>query len=210
MDKLREIEDRLVLPVVDDAGAQVGTLVPVGEWVLADPALLEAMAEWRRRNRRMFLTQFEATATGTRKYLEESVLASPRRTLHMILDDTGVPVGHIGLANIDGTGAELDNLMRGRSGGHPRLIHFAELAFLRWAFSSLGLQRLVVRFLSNNWMVRELHEEAGFGSPTRTPLLRRESGDFVSLEACEPGQENVDYGCIEMVLTREAFEESRK
>jgi RimJ/RimL family protein N-acetyltransferase len=198
----------LVLPVLSDAGVPVGSLVPVGDWVLDDPALLAAMAEWRSKNRRMFLTQFEASAEGTRKYLAESVLASPRRRLHMILDDAGVPIGHIGLANIDGDCAELDNLMRGRSGGHPRLVHFAELAFLRWAFSSLDLQRVIVRFLSNNWMVRELHEGAGFAAPTRTPLRRHEDGDFVSLEPCAPEQANVDYGVIEMSLTRAAFNET--
>jgi RimJ/RimL family protein N-acetyltransferase len=186
-------------------GTRIGGLLPIGAWILERPDLIEAMTGWRERNRKMFFTQFPTSAERTRGYLSNAILASSNRLLDLICDEGGEPVGQIGLTNIADRSAELDNLLRGRSGGHPRLIHYAELAFLGWAFSSLDLRTITARFFSYNWMVQELHETVGFGDPVRSPLCKRVDIDLVSHGVCSPEMSNVDYDLIEMRLDRDEF-----
>jgi RimJ/RimL family protein N-acetyltransferase len=197
--------DGAVVAICDDAGTRVGSLVPIGAWILERHDLIEAIAEWREKNSRMFFTQFASTAERTRAYLAGAIVAAPNRVLHLICDATDQAVGHIGLNNIDGGSAELDNLIRGRSGGHPRLIHFAERAFLAWAFATHSLRRIDVRYFSFNWMVRDLHEAMGFGDPVRTPLRKQEEPGLVRFEPCSAESANVDFATVRMQLTRDQF-----
>ncbi len=91
---------------------QLGQLVPVGDWILTDDELISRLALWRARAMDMFLAQFESTAAKTKVYLREYSIARDDRILFMIETEEGF-VGHIGLANIEDSTAEIDNVMRG-------------------------------------------------------------------------------------------------
>jgi hypothetical protein len=197
----------LALPVVDEHKRPIGRLVPVGKWILDDPEKIEAIRDWRQKAMRMFLTQFESTAEKTRTYLRDLSVAQPDRLLFLIHDESERFVGHIGLSGVTETESELDNLMRGVSGGHPRLVYHCELALLDWSFQALGLSRNRLRALSYNRMVLALHEEVGYSVTGQIPLKKREQDGTVFHDPATPSEANVRYFCTNLLLTREVFYE---
>lgn len=204
----REAAAERALPLHNRAGEAIGSLLPIGPWLLDDAAQIAAISAWRQRAMRMFLTQFTATPENTRHYLEALSIGEPGRLLWLILDERGRCIGHVGLSGAtaaDGGRAELDNLMRGVEGGDPRLVHSAEVALLRWAFEQLGLQHIDVRVVSYNWMVIALHEEVGFQTTRQAPLHKRVDGDLTLHDECAAEQANVRYHCTHMALDRARF-----
>jgi RimJ/RimL family protein N-acetyltransferase len=204
----RDAAAALALPVHNRAGVAIGSLLPIGPWLLDDAAQIAAISAWRQRAMRMFLTQFQATPENTRHYLQALSIGEAGRLLWLIIDDRGRCIGHVGLSGAtaaDGGRAELDNLMRGLDGGDPALIACAEVALLRWAFEVLGLQHIDVRVVSYNWLVIALHEEVGFQTTRQAPLLKRSDNGVTLHDECAAGQANVRYHCTHMALDRARF-----
>lgn len=195
----------LALPVFNAERVQIGELVPVGRWMLDDHDKIAAMASWRQRAMRMFLTQFNSTAEGTANYLRKLAVPEPDRLLFLLLDEEQRFVGHLGLAAVGDGSAELDNLMRGVGGSDPRLVYFAELALLDWAFSTLGVTRSAVQVLSYNWMVLALHEEVGYVVAEQLPLFKSEQDGVITHRTVAAADSNVRYTDTRMLLSRQAL-----
>lgn len=205
----REAAAALALPLHNRTGAVVGSLLPIGPWLLDDAAQIAAISAWRQRAMRMFLTQFQATPENTRRYLETMSIGEAGRLLWLILDEGGRCIGHIGLSGAtaaDGGRAELDNLMRGVDGGDPGLIQLAEVALLRWAFDVLGLRHIDLRVVSYNWMVMALHEDVGFETTRQAPLHKRSDNGVTWHDECATDAANVRYHCTHMALDRTRFQ----
>ncbi len=202
---LRAARDKALL-VPDECGRCIGRLVPVGRWILDNQACIELLAQWRKTFSRMFLTQFEVTTEGTRAYLEDVAVRGDSRILFLLEDEGGTVVGHVGLAQVTPESFELDYLVRGRSGGHPRLVYHAEVALLRWGFEVLAIPRCEVGVLSFNWMVIDLHQSVGFQVESRIPLLKVTHGSRVRHELLTGGTSasNVPYSYLRMALHRQA------
>jgi hypothetical protein len=164
------------LSVKNSEGLEVGYLVPVGKWVLTDLEKIELIRAWRQKAMRMYLVQFDSTFERTYKYLSELSIGDEQRLFFLIFDSNKQFIGHIGISNCTEKSFELDNLMRGRNGGDPRLIYFSEVAILNWAFSSIGALSSVVRVVSYNWMVIDLHEEVGYGLKERKKIIQARDG----------------------------------
>jgi hypothetical protein len=94
--------------------------------------------------------------------------------------------GHIGLAEIKDGNAELDNMMRGESGGPIDLMLEAERTLINWAIECLALKSITLRIQSRNFLAMKNHFELGFVRSNRLPLMRVEKGDSFVLEPCEP------------------------
>ena len=62
-------DSRLVLPVRNENGRDVGYLACIDIGLAHDPSIVEAMTVWRRRYMKNFLTQFEATNARTKAWL---------------------------------------------------------------------------------------------------------------------------------------------
>ena len=106
---------------------------------------------------------------------------------------------------ITGLSGGVDNAMRGRSGGHPKLIFFSEKAILKWCFQSLQLSLVHLEVLSFNAMSIELHSEFGFTTDLKLPLRKENrDGDILHLPVRAP-EANVDYTCNRMTLTKERY-----
>lgn len=191
--------------VSDKSRNFVGYLVPVGEWILSDKSKIELIRSWRQRAMRMFLTQFESTFDKTYGYLKNLSIEQRGRILFLLYDESDRFVGHMGIADCDGKQGELDNLMRGADGGHPRLVYFAEVAFLKWCFEVLGLFESDVRILSYNWLVRSLHEEVGYKIIRNIPLERSLRNGVTEHRETSIDASNVKYSCIKMSLNRYSF-----
>ena len=193
-----------MMPIRDIQGITVGYLIPIGSWLLKQPQLIERISRWRQTFMRMFLAQFISTAEKTFNYLKLLSIEQPDRILFIIRTLEGHDVGHVGLSNITPNHAELDNLMRGEPGGHVRLVYFAELAVIDWAFKVLKLRRITARVLSYNWMALEMHREVGFQEIARYPLLKIVDGDDINhVHATKPENSNVNYSCLELELNIE-------
>ncbi len=191
--------------ILDKQRNVIGFLVPVGEWILADEVKIEQIRMWRQRTMRMFLTQFESTFEKTFGYLKHLSIEQQGRMFFLIYDDKHRFVGHVGIAGVDGIKGELDNLVRGVDGGHPRLVYFAEVALLNWCFQNLGIVESDVRVLSYNWLVLSLHEEVGYKHIENIPLKKVTKDGVVFHEAVTTDESNVNYSCTKMLLQKDAF-----
>jgi RimJ/RimL family protein N-acetyltransferase len=194
------------LPIEAD-GAVIGSLVPIGPWILSDAHHIDLICQWRQAAMKMFMAQFESTPERTRHYLEQRSVGEPDRILFFIHDADERCVGHGGFSGIGEDTAELDNLMRGVGGGHPALIQHAERTLLAWLFDQMGSSEITARVLSYNWLVIELHERLGFRRRTSLPLRKTtHEGGLTLLEPCDSDQANVRHTCLELVLDRSSFE----
>ena len=196
---------RFSLPIRDKQDEVIGILIPVGSWILGDPDTIAEIAEWRERAMRMFLTQFQSTIERTTHYLRNLSIGHTSRILFMIQDTEGSFVGHVGLADVTETQAELDNLMRGKSGGPPHLMLAAEYEILKWGFGVLGLESIHLRILSYNFLAIDIHKSLGFVTTEEVPLIKKKNDGQTTLTPCIAEETNVTFTCSVMRLDRDTF-----
>ena len=179
-DTFSEALDRAI-SVKDNCDTEIAKLVPIGNWALDDDHLLESFAKWRQTFMRFFLSQFVASPASTQGYLKNLSIGQTNRIFFALYVGADL-MGHIGLSNIDHESAELDNIIRGISGGHRDLMYFAEKTVLNWAFSTLAVERVYAQVMSKNFMALSLHERFGFSLKERFPLKKIVDGSSVSHE----------------------------
>ena len=172
------------LDVVDDENNKIAVLVPIGNWALKDTALLSSFAVWRQTFMRFFLTQFTASKESTSGYLKKLSIGQSNRIFFAIYVDD-VLVGHIGLSNVTDSNAELDNIIRGVSGGHRDLMYFSEKTLIHWAFTQLNIKTIDAQVMSKNFMALSLHERFGFKLKERHNLKKVTNESSISYEVCD-------------------------
>ena len=172
------------LEVVDNANNKIAVLVPIGNWALEDSELLCCFAAWRQTFMRFFLTQFTASKESTSGYLKKLSIGQSNRIFFAIYVND-ILVGHIGLSNITDVSAELDNIIRGVSGGHSDLMYFSERKLLQWAFTELKLKTVDAQVMSKNFMALSLHERFGFKLKERKNLKKVINESSVCYEVCD-------------------------
>ena len=196
---------RFRLPVFNEDGTLIGTLMCVDEGLAHDPSVIEDLTQWRTRNMRYFLSQFDATAERTLQWLDKVILPSDDRLLFLICTEASDIVGNFGLCNMRAEHAELDNLIRGRNGGGARLIFFSELAILAWLFGKLEIPIATLHVFSNNARTIRLHSSVGFAVRRSFSLTRRDQQGEVRFEVDGSDGEPADFCYQEMFLSRETF-----
>jgi RimJ/RimL family protein N-acetyltransferase len=172
------------LNVFDEFNNKIATLVPIGPWALSDEELLSSFMKWRQTFMRFFLTQFSASKKGTRGYLKDLSIRQTDRIFFAIYVDN-ILFGHIGLSNVNESKAELDNMIRGVSGGHKNLMYFSEKAVLTWAFDTLKVETVDAKVMSRNFIALSLHERLGFKLKERFFLRKVIHESSFSYEICE-------------------------
>jgi len=199
----------LAIPVKNLSGGLIGKLIPVGNWILDDEEKIQAISTWRSKARRMFLTQLDSTYEQTCDYLKDVSIEQANRLLFLLFDDEGKFVGHLGICNVTKSSCELDNLMRGASGGSPRLVYFAEIALLDWCFEALGVTGCDVSVLTYNSLVIDLHTEVGFVETERRSLKKVVLNGITTHQVVDQAESNVGYGYIQMHLLKFTFLQKR-
>ena len=172
------------LEVLDEANNKIAKLVPIGNWALQDDELLNSFANWRKTFMRFFLKQFTASKESTQGYLKNLSIGQSNRIFFAIYVNE-ILFGHIGLSNITESKAELDNIIRGVSGGHKDLIYFSEKTLLNWAFATLKVNTIDAQVMSKNFMALSLHERFGFKLKERNFLKKVVRESSISFEICE-------------------------
>lgn len=193
------------IPVKNLSGDLIGKLVPVGNWILDKEEKVESIRTWRSKARRMFLTQIDSTYEQTRAYLKNVSIEQANRLLFLLFDDKDKFVGHLGICNVTESLCELDNLMRGVSGGSPRLVYFSEVALLDWCFATLGVAGCNVGVLTYNVMVIDLHAEVGFVETERKSLKKVVVDGVTTHQVVDQSESNVGYRYVQMHLLKDTF-----
>lgn len=193
------------LPLQRRDGTLIGQLLPVGGWSLRDESLISAFTKWRKMFMRFFPSQFNATPESMKSYLENLSIARADRILFAVYDVEVGLVGHIGLSNVTAESAELDNIVRGVSGGEPTLMRIAEGTLLSWAFESLGVEQIVAQVLSFNHMAHDLHASFGFVTSESYPLFKNQEGNNVRHNRTDEAGANVKYRLDIITLAKDAF-----
>lgn len=163
-------ENAFRLEIHDETGRAVGGFLPLNVNRSQDPEIQKLLSGWRQRFRRQFFSQGECTPETTARFLNESVMEDSGRLLFLIVLPDGTPVASEGICHADDRVCDLDYLMRGRMGGHPRLLYFAERRLLDWCFRELGLETVRCFITADNFLAGRFHEETGF-LPRESPRL---------------------------------------
>lgn len=193
------------IDIENDQSEIIGFLVPVGTWVLDDFQTVESIQHWRQRAMKNYLIQFESNYQRTWDYLQQKAILDDSRILFMIAEIDGNFLGHVGLCNISNDSAELDNLMRGYSGGAIDLMKQAEKALLKWAFLKLQMSWVSLRVLSFNILAIEIHKQLGFDLAEQFPLRMEIKNGDRTLLLCDRDLANLNYSLFVMVLTHAKF-----
>lgn len=192
------------LDVVDETDKKIASLVPIGNWALRDSELLKKFTAWRQLFMRFFLTQFQASEKKTQSYLKNFSIEQNNRILFAIFMEKAL-VGHIGLSNVSRSTAELDNIIRGQSGGHKDLIYFSEKALLEWAFDNINVSTIYAQVMSKNFMALSLHERFLFKSKNRRSLRKIVSQASIAFEVCNERSSTENFFLEVMEVSREDF-----
>ena len=178
----------LRLPFSNASGEQLGHLISVGEGDWFDEELAGKIAEWRERDKLAFATRFSPDVTKTKGYLQHVAFAGKDRILFRLTDMDDVLVGHIGLANISDSIADLDNLMLGNRAKGLEFIYAAEIELLYFCYHVLGVERVAADVLSTNLGAQLLHRSIGFTATVKTPL--DSTTDASGTEVLSPAQDS--------------------
>lgn len=194
------------IPILKETRDLIGSLEPIGYELAGRPEVIALLTRWREANRRFFFTQFGATEEGTALWLKTVVLSDPHRVLFFIREEKGRRIGHYGLCNVRDNRAELDNLVRGERGGDRRLIFYAELALMHWAFRRLDVEEIRLEAFGNNTLALAIHQDVGFNLVAREPMVREEHPWGIIWKATSAAQEGApERWLVRMALDRGTF-----
>jgi len=183
--KKKKVSDTLKyqLKIFDKNGSEIGNLIPIGEWAIKDIHLIKNFAQWRKKFMKFFFSQFESSSKSTKSYLKNLSIYQKNRIFFAIYTSKKL-IGHIGLKNISASRAELDNIIRGKSGGHPDLMYFAEKKLLEWAFKTLKVKSIVAEVMSKNILALSLHRRFGFTHKKSFFLKKVKNKKLIKFEYC--------------------------
>jgi hypothetical protein len=204
------------LEVRNTDAKRFGSLRLIDKGRVATPQLAANLTKWRNASMSFFLSQFEATDERTYQWLTRVVLPSDDRLLFEVLDEEGRPVGNAGVCNLSDKEGELDNFIRGESGGEPLLFVAAEDALLNWLFSDLAVEIVSLHVFSNNWIPISNHLALGFAITGKYALSKIEKDGMVQHLLNSPHGQPCKFSYLKMTLnrgdylTRQAGIESRK
>lgn len=198
-------KNRFIIPIINRDNNHIGALACVDRDFASNIEIISALTDWRRQYMHYFLTQFEASDLRTKLWLENTVIPSHDRIFFVILLISGDLIGNSGICNMTSTSGELDNLIRGRKGGHPKLIYYSEIALLSWMFGYLDYQMSNLHVFSNNFPTIKLHTSVGFKISDNIKITQRKSPGLIEHLLNSDEGDSVSYSYLEMSLYRDKF-----
>lgn len=179
------------IEITDSQNNYLGHLEPITLSILKNTEIITKLTEWRNRAKQYFLTQFNANPKRTKRWLEEVVLKDNSRLLFLIYSPIKL-IGNYGFKGLTVASVEIDNLIRGESGGHPRLIYYTEIALVKWLFTTFQVKRIYGFVLAGNFIVLNLHKSVGFRLTELVPLRKKEFQEEIRLDMGKPGDLSPD------------------
>jgi hypothetical protein len=148
--------------IATHSGSHIGTLEVITRRHVRDENLLGRLCDWHNRSLNHYFNQTKWQVSSTAAWLATTVISSDSRLLFLVNDQDGSRIGLCGLSKIDGTHAEIYDVVRGETGGHSRLLPYAEITLLRLSFHGMGLQSVSGQVRSDNIMARRMGRFVGF------------------------------------------------
>ena len=192
------------LPIVNRVGDVVGNLRLLNRDLATNENILADLTEWRGTYMKYFLSHFIPSEARTQSWINDVVFPSADRLFFLIETQHDSFIGNFALAKVNVSCAELDNLIRGRRGGGPDFIYFAECSMLWWLFADRYRDVVYLHVFSNNLKTILLHMSVGFSKTRSKPLYVHpkgiENGYVLHGSTVEAG-----FAYDEMAITREEF-----
>ena len=176
-------------------------LLPVGYCHQNDDDLINKLTNWRNKNVTVFPTQFLAENKSTKKWLKATVLDNPGRILFLVVNSSGVSVGHIGFNNCtsDDQSFEIDNVIRGDSQSKG-IFSKALNGICEWARTILPVNSFHLRVMNENVTAISFYERNGWIKDKLIPLKKTVENGIVSY--VETNQfENADAQFLRMIYS---------
>jgi len=159
--------------IVNDNYEKIGYLRPITKSILLNNFIIKRLTKWRNNSMQFFMTQFNATFVRTKNWLNKTVLSDNTRLFFIIYDGSGKAIGNLGFIGLNEYSAELDNLIRGETGGGSKLIYYTEVAIINWMFSCLKIKEITGNIFSDNIIPMLIHKEIGFLIREKYPLYKK-------------------------------------
>jgi hypothetical protein len=191
--------------IFNDQQNIIGSLVPVGIWLLNDMRMLNKIAEWRRKFNQFFPTRKLINKETTYNFIKQSYIDNPSAILFFIYTKNKELVGHIGLSKLNRKLFELVNLIRGATGGDNQLIYFAEIAALNIGFKTGIKSGCLIELISYNWIVKDLHERVGFTKVVTYSLKKIVTPDSITHKKVSKKERNVLYTIDKYNISKKKF-----
>lgn len=201
---LKESLNKEIL-ILNDQNNIIGSLVPVGIWLLNDIEMLDKIAGWRRKFDRFFPTRKSIDKKTTFNFIKQSYIDNSNAILFLIYTKNKKLIGHIGLSKLDHKLFELVNLMRGDQGGDNQLIYFAEIAALNFGFYTSAKPGCFVEIMSYNWIAKDLHERVGFTKVIFYPLKKIVTPNSIVHKKVSEKDRNVLYTIDKYSISQNKF-----
>lgn len=187
------------IPITSSQNSEiVAHLIPVGEWILNRTKVLMSIAEWRNKYMRFYLTQFDADLENATNYVQSKLNSNSSAIFFMIADTQYKIIGHIGFSNIFSNTAELDNILLGEPSPVRNLMQDVENQSINWIRDFLGIDKIILKVLSYNFLAIDLHELCGFYVEERLPIRKVHYVNQRRYEPCLPRETNLDFQCLVM------------
>lgn len=163
----------LKIDIVNDNYEKIGYLKPITKSIVLNDFIIKKLTKWRNNAMQFFMTQFNATFERTKNWLNKTVLSDNTRLFFIIYDGSGKAIGNLGFIDLNEYSAELDNLIRGETGGGSKLIYYTEVAIIKWMFSCLKIKEITGNIFSDNEIPLSIHKKIGFLIREKFPLYRK-------------------------------------
>lgn len=198
------VADRISAEIVlrDDAGLEIGRLVPLTTRHLDDDVIIGKLTDWRNANMASFMTQFTATPGRTRNWLRNVVFKNHTQLMFLIYAGD-LLIGHFGFKDLDEREVLLDNAMRGERGGHPKLLPVAGRSLIGWLFDRTPVDTVYGYVLAKNAAAIMMNKAMGFGLWEKYPLNRQVTDSEIRWDlGPKGGRSNYDLYCYRVEVSR--------
>ena len=138
---------------------------------------VKIITKWRRKNWQHFLTKFNVTEQGTRKWIDDIINDSGRILFFIIYNNT--KIGHVGIHkyNKKNNSADIDSVLKAARISQKGLMDEVFKTMFKWMFESLGLSKIQLRVFSDNFKAINLYERVGMLTINSIPIKRKITSD---------------------------------
>ena len=132
------------------------------------------LSKWRIENPTISTGIFQVTEERTKKWLTDLVLNRDDRIIFMIHGLDNVPIGHIGLSNVDfiNNSVELDSVLRGKKNILKGLMSQCVKRLIKFALKELRFSEIKLSVLSDNNQAVNFYKKLNFKIIDKIPLLK--------------------------------------
>ena len=192
------------IPIYDLDMNVICRLVPVGEWILRRPQLIEKITKWRNANLRFYLHQTPVNHEDTVNFLRDKIHFNSSSLLFMIYDCNRNYVGQISFSNVSNKKVQLDNVLLGEKTHFKNFMNFVDIQCLEWLKAIFIVEEVWTYVLSYNLPGINLHLNSNFRLIENISLKSQKSQKGLTLVFCKESDSDLPFTCLLMKIVWES------